>query len=39
MNGKTINGAIDCATISLSKLADMKYPNEADVRLIIRIAT
>jgi hypothetical protein len=32
INGKAINGAIDYATISSSKVADMKYPIEAAVR-------
>jgi hypothetical protein len=39
MKGKTINGAIDCATMSVSKLAEIKYPREAAVKLTRRIAT
>ena len=39
MKGKTINGAMDWATISLSKLAEMKYPNDAAVKLTSSIAT
>jgi hypothetical protein len=34
IKGKTIKGAIDCATISSSKLEDIKYPIEAAERQI-----